>query len=66
MAADGKLIIMSDRGVLVIAEATPTAFKEISRAQVLGGHCWVCPVLCDSRIYCRNNGGNLVCLDVKP
>jgi outer membrane protein assembly factor BamB len=66
MAADGKLIIMGDRGELVVAEASPAGFKELARAQVLGGQCWACPVLCDGRIYCRSNGGNLICLDVRP
>lgn len=65
MIADGKLIVMSEKGELVVAEAAPTQFKEISRAQVLGGKCWVVPVLCNGRLYCRNNKGDLVCLNLK-
>ncbi len=65
MIADGKLIIMSDDGNLVIAEATPTGFKELSRAKVLNGLCWTVPVLSSGKIYCRNHEGDLVCLDVK-
>ena len=63
--ADNKLIILSERGELVIAEANPSAFKEISRAKVLDGKCWTAPVLSHGRIYCRNAKGRLVCLDVK-
>ena len=48
MAADGKLIILGERGQLIIAEASPVSFKRLS-----GG-----------RIYCRNAAGDVVCLDV--
>ena len=65
MAADGKLIIQTDPGELIIAEGTPDAFKPISRAQVLGGKNWTTPVLSNGRLYCRNSKGDVVCLDVK-
>jgi outer membrane protein assembly factor BamB len=65
MAADGKLIVQGDRGELIIAEAAGDSFKPLSRAQVLGGKCWTTPVLANSRIYCRNAQGDIVCLDVK-
>jgi outer membrane protein assembly factor BamB len=64
MAADGKLIMLNDRGELVVAEASPEGFHPISRAQVLGAKCWTVPTLANGRIYCRNAKGDLVCLDV--
>ena len=64
MIADGKLIGLGEKGELVVAEATPEAFKPISRAQVLGGKCWTAPVLANGHIYCRNAAGDMVCLDV--
>ena len=66
MAADGKLIILGEKGELVIAEASPAAFKPLARAQVLGGKCWTTPVLSHGRIYCRNSTGDLVCVGAKP
>ena len=67
LLADGKLIIQSEKGDLVIAAAEPAAYKEIARAKVLSGKCWVVPVLANGRLYMRNNAGDLVCLDVaKP
>jgi len=66
MLADGKLIVLSDKGRLVIAEATPEKFKEISSAQILTGKCWTVPVLANGRIYTRNAKGNMVCVDVRP
>lgn len=64
IAADGKLIILSETGELVIAEASPEGFKPLARAQVLGGRCWTPPALAQGRIYCRNAKGALVCLEI--
>jgi len=64
MIADGKLIIMSDKGQLVIAEASPDSFNELASAKVLSGLCWTVPVLSGGKIYCRSHPGVLVCLDV--
>ena len=64
MLADGKLIILSNRGKLVTAPASPEGFKELSSAQILTGKCWTVPVLANGRIYARNAVGNLVCVDV--
>ena len=66
MLADGKLIILSDKGKLAIAEASPTEYKELASAQILPKKkCWTVPVLANGRIYARNNpDGQLVCLDV--
>jgi outer membrane protein assembly factor BamB len=64
MLADGKLIILSDRGKLVIAEASQDGFVELASTRVLKGLCWTLPVLSGGRIYCRNHDGDLVCVDV--
>lgn len=65
MVANHKLIILSDKGELIIAEVSPDGFKPLAQAQVLGGRCWTQPVLSNGRIYCRNAKGDLVCLNVK-
>ena len=64
MAADGKLIAINEKGTLMIIEAKPAECKKLATAQVLGGRCWVTPVLSNGRIYCRNAQGDLVCLDI--
>ncbi len=67
MSADGRMLIMSDNGELVIARANPTAFEVIARARVLTrSNCRTAPVLSNGRIYLRNGRGDLVCLDVRP
>ena len=65
MAADGKLIILTAKGELIIAKANPAKFEPISRAPVLSGRCWSAPVLANGRIYARNAAGQMVCLSVK-
>jgi outer membrane protein assembly factor BamB len=64
MIADGKLIVMAEKGNLVIAEATPDSYKLISEAKILSPRCWSVPVLADGRIYVRNAKGDMVCLEV--
>ena len=64
MLADGKLIVLSESGELVIADASPAGFKPIARTKVLTDRCWVVPVLANGHIYCKNNKGDLVCVDV--
>jgi outer membrane protein assembly factor BamB len=63
IAAGGYLLALSERGELIVTEASPTNYREVARAQVLGGHCWVAPAVADGKIYCKNNQGSLVCLD---
>jgi outer membrane protein assembly factor BamB len=65
MVADHKIIMLGDTGELVVAEASPDSFTPISRAKVLGQWCWSGPTLANGRIYCHNNLGDMVCLDVK-
>ncbi|MHC5061843.1 MAG: PQQ-binding-like beta-propeller repeat protein [Planctomycetota bacterium] len=66
MLADGKLIVISEEGNLMIAKASPKEFKVISEARVLrGGTCWTMPVLANGRIYVRNSKGDVACVDVK-
>src|SRR5204863_7722662 len=65
MAADGKLIVLGDRGELMVAPASPEGFKPTARAQVLGGKCWTVPVLANGLIWCRNSRGDVVCVDAR-
>ena len=64
LIADGKLLILSDFGKLVLAQPDPQKFVELGSVNVLTGKCWTVPVLAGGRIFCRNAAGDLVCLDV--
>jgi outer membrane protein assembly factor BamB len=66
MSGDGRLIIMSEKGELVIAQADPQKFNVLARAQILAKtKCWTSPVLANGRIYARNANGDYVCVGVK-
>lgn len=65
MSADGRMIIISDKGELAIARANPEKFDLISSAQILPkAKCWTTPILANGKIYARNTNGDLVCVDV--
>jgi len=63
--ADGKLIILSQAGQLVIAEASPAGYREIGSGRILTGKCWSVPVLANGKIYARNATGKLVCVKLE-
>ncbi len=64
IAADGLLIILGERGQLVLAEATPEAYRELSRAQVLTGKCWTSPTLAHGKLYLRNQK-EILCIEMR-
>ena len=64
IAAGERLILLSAKGELIIAKATPDEYTELSRNKVLdGGVDWTMPVIVDGIIYCRNSEGQLVARD---
>jgi outer membrane protein assembly factor BamB len=63
-AADGKLIVQTEKGELIVAKATPAGFEEISRGQVLSGRCWTTPVLANGLLHVRNSAGQVKCLNL--
>ena len=64
IAADGRLIILGERGNLALAEATPEEYREISKFQLFDTLTWIVPALADGRLYVRNEA-ELVCLDLR-
>jgi len=64
LAAD-KLVVLSEKGELLLAEASPAGFKPLARAKVLSGVCWTPPALANGRLYVRNARGELRCLELK-
>jgi outer membrane protein assembly factor BamB len=52
--ADGRLIVLGERGKLSLVEATPEAFREIASTQLFSAKAWTPPSLADGRLYVRN------------
>ena len=53
--ADGHLLVLSDRGVLALVEASPEAYVEKGRFQALDGRTWTAPVVAGNRLYLRDH-----------
>jgi len=62
--ADGQLIVLSEKGDLVLVEPNAKQFKEKARASVLRGSCRSHLALSEGRLYCRDNH-KLVCWSLK-
>lgn len=52
--ADSHLIVLSESGTLVLAEATPVGYMPKAKADVLSGRCWTMPTLANGVLYVRN------------
>jgi len=61
--ADGHLIVLGERGELVLVEATPEAYRERGRTRVFEGKTWTVPTLANGVLYLRDEK-ELVALDV--
>lgn len=65
-AAGDTLIALNESGDLFMVKASPGKYEELASArQVLEKTCWTAPVLCRGILYCRNNEGVLVAVDVR-
>jgi outer membrane protein assembly factor BamB len=63
IVGDGLLIVLSDQGMLAVAEATPEEYRELGRMKVLEGPTWTAPSLSRGKLFLRNHRG-MVCIDL--
>ncbi len=66
MYADKRLYLLSEDGVVGLADPTPDAYKEISRFEISRGQwpTWSPPVVADGKLYLREQD-NLIAYDIK-
>lgn len=62
IVANGHLLILSDSGDLVLAQANSSEYIEVSRSRFLTGRCWTTPALTGGLVYGRNARGRAVCV----
>jgi outer membrane protein assembly factor BamB len=63
--ADGHLIVLTEKGDLVLVEATPESYREKARAHILSaGPCRAHPALANGRLYARDQN-KLGCWSLK-
>lgn len=64
-AAGDRLIILNEKGDLFVVKASPASFEQLASVEkILTKTCWTAPVLCRGLLFCRNDKGNLVAVDV--
>ncbi|MBM3878625.1 MAG: alcohol dehydrogenase [Verrucomicrobia bacterium] len=49
-----KLLVLTENGDLSTVEATPAAYRPVSRFKALSGKCWNAPAISHGRIYARS------------
>ena len=64
MLAGDRLLILRESGELILAEASPDAFRPIARAQILPATVRAFPALADVLLYVRNEK-TLIALDLR-
>lgn len=64
MVVRDELLILTERGELIRAQATPEKFTVSARAQVIGSDVRAHPALADGRFYARDKQ-HLVCIDLR-
>jgi outer membrane protein assembly factor BamB len=65
VALDGVIIALNgSNGDMIMAELTPTAYKEVGRAPGLGAKSWTAPIIGEGRIIARDVR-SLACLELK-
>jgi outer membrane protein assembly factor BamB len=62
--ADGLLLVLTDRGKLLLVEATPEGYKELTSFQAMEGKAWTSPVLANGKVYLRDED-EMVALDLR-
>jgi outer membrane protein assembly factor BamB len=65
LLADGKLYILTERGTLIVVEATPEGYNEISRNHVLDAvDAWGPMAIAGTRLLLRDSR-RLICMDLE-
>ncbi len=65
MIADGKILLVNDSGVLTVAAATPTGYKQLAQARILEGHdSWGPMALAGGRLILRDLT-QMACVDLE-
>ena len=62
--AGDRLLILRETGELILAPASPDAFRPLARAQILPATVRAFPAIADGLLYARNDK-TLVCLDLR-
>jgi outer membrane protein assembly factor BamB len=69
LVADGKLIVLTAYGELILAKPDPTEFKVLGRARLSPNDSdfkfWSPVALSDGQFYCQDTNGEVICVNLK-
>ncbi|MFN7934983.1 MAG: PQQ-binding-like beta-propeller repeat protein [Bryobacteraceae bacterium] len=65
IAVGGKLLILTETGDLVLAEASPSGYQELGSAHVIEGRAFTAPVFASGQAFLRNTKGDVVSVDLR-
>lgn len=63
LADSGLIVVVSEKGELVLLRATPEGHEELGKIEALGGKTWNHPVVVENRLYLRN-AEEIVCYEL--
>ena len=63
IAVGGKLLVLTEAGDLVLAEASPQRYTELGSTHVIEGRAFTAPSFANGRVFVRNVRGDVVSLD---
>jgi len=58
-----RLLVVTEKGAVVMAAATPAKYEELGRFEVFGEKTWNTPTLAGDRLYVRNHR-SMVCIEL--
>ncbi len=59
------ILVLSEDGLLALVKASPEAFEELGRLQILEGRTWNNPAVAGGYLFARNHK-EMVCYDLRP
>jgi outer membrane protein assembly factor BamB len=65
LLADGHLVVLTERGDVVLVRATPDEHEELARFEAIRGKTWNLPTIADGRLFVRN-ATEMAAFDIAP
>jgi outer membrane protein assembly factor BamB len=65
IAAGKRLVVLTSVGTIVVADADPSAYRELARCSLPRNQYWTPPALAQGKLFVRNLTGDLFAIDVR-